>query len=155
LLKTQPSALYVSRSQKQTVDTTSLCGGSTVRYREHETPAEIRGSLEEAARIAEEWRKEKRERKASDSNNIQPIGKGVFGNIYDQFKGKVKEAVAFLKERKEGVAKGVFHRDEIGDIDIIWGVAHNDHNGKGLAHIIRKHIEKYGDFRDLDDALIR
>ena len=40
MLKTQPSALYVSRSQKQTVDTTSLCGGSTVRYREHETSDE-------------------------------------------------------------------------------------------------------------------
>jgi len=61
LLKTQLFALYVSRSQKQTVDTTSLCGGSTVRHREHGTSAEIRGSLEEAARIAEEWRKEKRE----------------------------------------------------------------------------------------------
>ena len=37
---------------------------------------------------------------------LQPIGKGVFGNIYDQFKGKVKEAFDFLtKHKSEGVSK--------------------------------------------------
>lgn len=39
----------------------------------------------------------------SNGEEFTPIGKGVFGNIYDQFKGKVKEAFAFLK--KIGVGK--------------------------------------------------
>ena len=39
-------------------------------------------------------------------DRLQPIGKGVFGNIYDQFKGKVKEAFDFLaKHKSEGVSK--------------------------------------------------
>lgn len=31
-----------------------------------------------------------------ENEEIKPIGKGVFGNIYDQFKGKVKAAFDFL-----------------------------------------------------------
>lgn len=50
------------------------------------------------------------------ASDPKPIGKGSFGNIYDQFKGKFKEAVAFLRGLKSGQAKAVFHRDGIGDI---------------------------------------
>ncbi|MCF0213720.1 MAG: hypothetical protein HUK13_04630, partial [Muribaculaceae bacterium] len=82
----------------------------------------------------------------------KPVGKGVFGNIYDQFKGKLKEGIAFLAKMKGGYLRGVLHRDDIGDIDLPWGVAHNDYNGKGMAHIIRKHIEKFGDFASVDEA---
>ncbi|MCF0218712.1 MAG: hypothetical protein HUK14_02935, partial [Muribaculaceae bacterium] len=85
-------------------------------------------------------------------NEPKPVGKGVFGNIYDQFKGKLKEGIAFLAKMKGGYLRGVLHRDDIGDIDLPWGVAHNDYNGKGLAHIIRKHIEKFGDFANVDEA---
>jgi len=86
-------------------------------------------------------------------DNIKPIGQNRFGGIYDQFRGKAREAFYFLKSKKEGYLKGVFHRDDIGDIDLVWGDAPNDYNGKGLAHIIRKHIQKFGDFNDLDDAI--
>ena len=77
---------------------------------------------------------------------IKPIGKGVFGNIYDQFKGKVKEAFDFLVNHKEGDLLGVFHRDGIGSIDLVWG---ND-NG-GLKHIIKRHIEEQNDFSDVSE----
>lgn len=77
---------------------------------------------------------------------IKPIGKGVFGNIYDQFKGKVKEAFDFLVNHKEGDLLGVFHRDGIGSIDLVWG---ND-NG-GLKHIIKRHIEEQNDFSDISE----
>lgn len=83
----------------------------------------------------------------------KPIGKGPFGNIYDQFKGKAKEAFNFLIKHKDGDLQGVFHRDEIGDIDLVWGDAPNDYDGKGLAHIIRKHIDLYGDFLNIDSAI--
>jgi len=80
----------------------------------------------------------------------KPIGKGVFGNIYDQFKGKVKEAVAFLKEKREGCLKGVFHRNEIGDVDLVWG---DRTKNEGLDHIIKDHIEDADDFKSVEEAV--
>lgn len=63
-----------------------------------------------------------------------PIGNGVFGPIYDQFRGKAKEAIDFLTRKKAGEAVGALHHKDIGDIDLVWG------NGKaGLAHILSKH----------------
>lgn len=38
-----------------------------------------------------------------ENEEIKPIGKGIFGNNYDQFKGKVKAAFDSLME-----SKGVF-----------------------------------------------
>ena len=81
-----------------------------------------------------------------NGEEITPIGKGVFGNIYDQFKGKVKEAFAFLRKHKSGDMLGVFHRDEIGDIDLVWG----DKKG-GLLHIISKHVGKGKSFENVDE----
>ena len=33
---------------------------------------------------------------------LQPIGVGSFGNVYDQFRGKVKEAFDFLIDHHDG-----------------------------------------------------
>ena len=85
--------------------------------------------------------------------DINPVGKNQFGYVYDQFKGKPKEAFDFLLENKDGYLKGVFHRDEIGDIDLAYGSAPNPYKGKGLAHIIRKHVETLHDFPSVDDAI--
>lgn len=46
-----------------------------------------------------------------ENEEIKPIGKGIFGNIYDQFKGKVKAAFDFLIKHKSGDLLGVFHRE--------------------------------------------
>lgn len=78
---------------------------------------------------------------------LQPIGKGVFGNIYDQFKGKVKEAFDFLMKHKSGDLLGVFHRDGFGDIDLVWG-----DNGGGLAHIVQRHVEEQNDFNSVEEV---
>ncbi len=85
------------------------------------------------------------EEKTEDT--LQPIGKGVFGNIYDQFKGKVKEAFDFLMKHKSGDLLGVFHRDGFGDIDLVWG-----DNGGGLAHIIQRHVEVQNDFNSVEEV---
>lgn len=85
--------------------------------------------------------------------DIKPVGKNQFGDVYDQFKGKPKEAFDFLLKNKDGYLKGVFHRDEIGDIDLAYGSAPNPYKGKGLAHIIRKHVETLHDFPSVDDAI--
>lgn len=88
----------------------------------------------------------------SNTEEIKPVGTGDFGPIYDQFKGKPKEAFVFLKEHESGYLKGVFHSDDIGDIDLAWGSAPTNYTGKGLAHIIRKHVEVLGDFGTAQEA---
>lgn len=81
--------------------------------------------------------------------DLQPIGVGYFGNIYDQFKGKVKEAFDFLVARQSGDLVGVFYDEEIGDIDLVWG---SKEENAGLAHIIYKHVGEGKDFSSIDDA---
>ena len=89
--------------------------------------------------------KEEAEKRMNDEEP-KPVGSGVFGNIYNQFKGKVKEAFDFLMKHKGGDLLGVFHRKDVGDIDLVWG----DHGG-GLAHIIRRHIIEQNDFKNVDE----
>jgi len=81
--------------------------------------------------------------------NPEPIGVGYFGNIYDQFKGKVKEAFDFLVAQQSGDLLGVFHDDEIGDIDLVWG---SREENAGLDHIIFKHVGEGKDFLTIDEA---
>lgn len=71
----------------------------------------------------------------------QPVGKGAFGDIYDQFRGDAKAAFDFLTKHRSGDLLGVFHRDDTGDIDLVWG----DENS-GLSHILTKHVGKGKDF---------
>ena len=86
--------------------------------------------------------------KRMDDEEPKPVGSGVFGNIYNQFKGKVKEAFDFLMKHKGGDLLGVFHRKDVGDIDLVWG----DENG-GLAHILNKHVGESKSFANVDEAM--
>lgn len=81
------------------------------------------------------------------SGQPKPIGKGVFGYVYNQFRGKVKEAVAFLMIKRSGDILGVFSRKGFGDIDFVWG----DKNG-GFAHILDKHVGVGKSFATADEA---
>ena len=108
---------------------------------------EERVSKQKAEEKAEEAESDKEEaEKRMDDEEPKPVGSGVFGNIYNQFKGKVKEAFDFLMKHKGGDLLGVFHRKDVGDIDLVWG----DHGG-GLAHIIRRHIIEQNDFKNVDE----
>ena len=91
--------------------------------------------------------KEEAEKRMNDEEP-KPVGSGVFGNIYNQFKGKVKEAFDFLMKHKGGDLLGVFHRKDVGDIDLVWG----DENG-GLAHILNKHVGEGKSFANVDEAM--
>lgn len=73
---------------------------------------------------------------------------GVFGNIYNQFKGKAKEAISFLMGVKEGVAVGALHHNELGDIDIVWG-----NERAGLEKIAQKHPEVLDDMQSILDGM--
>lgn len=79
----------------------------------------------------------------------KPIGKSLFGNVYDAFRGKAKEAFNYLFTHKEGDLQGVYHRKDVGDIDLVWG---DRTKNQGLDHIIDKHIEKNNDFDSLEEA---
>ena len=87
--------------------------------------------------------------KTNNPNTPEPIGFGYFGAIYDQFRGKVKEAFDFLVSNQSGDLLGVFHRDDLGDIDLVWG---SDEKEQGLDHIIQKHINRLHDFSSLEEA---
>ena len=132
-----------------------------------ETPEELLRSIKEnekavaeAQREVDAWKaivgeKSRREESAKeeaekrmDDEEPKPVRSGVFGNIYNQFKGKVKEAFDFLMKHKGGDLLGVFHRKDVGDIDLVWG----DENG-GLAHILHKHVGEGKSFANVDEAM--
>ena len=106
----------------------------------------------EAERIATEKAEAESDKeeaeKQMDDEEPKPVGSGVFGNTYNQFKGKVKEAFDFLMKHKGGDLLGVFHRKDVGDIDLVWG----DENG-GLAHILHKHVGEGKSFANVDEAM--
>lgn len=61
----------------------------------------------------------------------------------DDFVGlKGKEAIAKLLQEKKGHIKGAFTREDIGDIDLVWGIegteAKNYEDGYGLSHILKR-----------------
>lgn len=84
-------------------------------------------------------------------NEPKPIGRSTFGSVYNQFKGKVLQAVKFLVNHESGDLLGVFHRNrkDIGDIDMVWG-----DDGGGLCHILNKHINDK-DFPTVKDLVSR
>lgn len=61
-------------------------------------------------------------------------GQENLGTRYDNLKGQ--SAINKLMETKEGYVPGAFSRDDIGDIDLIWG---NDN--MGVQHIIKRRNE--------------
>ena len=73
---------------------------------------------------------------------------GAFGTIYTQFKGKAKEAIYWLKSKKEGEAAGALHHHSIGDISLVWG-----DEKTGLAKIVKKHPEVLDNLQDIIDGM--
>lgn len=69
---------------------------------------------------------------------------GKYGPVYRQFARKPKEAIKFLRKKKNGECIAALHRSDIGDIDIVWGEVTDPikHKGYGLVHIIDKHEQE-------------
>ena len=84
----------------------------------------------------------------TSESGIQPIGHGAFGDIYDQFRGKAQEAIAFLSEKQGGEAIGALHHKDVGDISLVWG---NDK--AGLKKILAKHPEITNDIQGILDDM--
>jgi len=64
---------------------------------------------------------------------------GDFGPIYEQFKGKPKEAIKHLLKVKHGECTNALYRREVGYIDVVWGENDSNNKGYGLKHIVEKH----------------
>lgn len=79
-------------------------------------------------------------------NEIEAEGKSpsIDELLGEEFKGyKGQQAVDKLMKEKRGHVKGAFHRDDIGDIDLLWG---ND--SLGLQHILMRRKEQGIDGKD-------
>ena len=141
------------QSGQRTDDNSGSEGGEdsegAVRTRD-EGSDEQKSSSEESAVGGQREQETDVEHVEGANEEIKPIGKSRFGNIYDQFKGKIKEAFNFLMKHKSGDLLGVFHREGFGDVDLVWG---SNERSEGLDHIIEKHIKAHNDFDSVEDAM--
>lgn len=74
--------------------------------------------------------------------------KTEYGEAFTQFKGKPKQAIEHLLKVRRGYVPGAFHRDDIGDIDLVWGNKHY-----GLKHIEKQRHKKGQDFNKLMEEI--
>lgn len=74
----------------------------------------------------------------TENNSVRPFDdiSSLLGREYKGYKGQA--AVNKLMKEQQGHVKGAFYRDDVGNIDLLWG---NDY--LGLKHII-KHREEQG-----------
>ena len=85
----------------------------------------------------------------SESEDIR-FSTGDFGEIYEQFRGKPKEAIAFLMEKQSGEAVGALYHPEIGEIDLVWGEAGTGKSdGYGLAKLVKFHPEVINNLQEI------
>lgn len=142
LLYTKDGMILVAKSEKGTAMLMGLVS--------------VEDELVEANGYAyDKYRKADLEREKA--NNAPETNKtGAFGTIYTQFKGKAKEAIAFLLEKKEGEAVGALHHKDIGDIDLVWGKeGTGKSDGFGLAKLVKYHPEVLDDLQEiLDDMTV-
>ncbi len=82
------------------------------------------------------------------AGEVKPVGSGPFGAIYDNFRGKAKEAIAFLRRIKSGEVVGALHHKDIGEISIVWG-----NRKAGLEKILNKHPEVVDDLQEILDRM--
>ena len=79
---------------------------------------------------------------------IKPVSVGVFGNVYNQFRGKAKAAIEFLKKLGSGEATAALHHHTIGDISLVWG-----DKKTGLDKILRKYPEVVDNLQSIIDSM--
>ncbi len=61
-----------------------------------------------------------------------------WGPNYSEFKNDGLGAINKLLETKKGFVAGAFHKEGLGDIDLVWG-----NKDYGLEHILKRRIESY------------
>ena len=76
--------------------------------------------------------------------NITPIRE--FGTNYAEFYHDGKGAIDKLLTERQGQVAGAFEREELGDIDLVWGEVDKKLNGYGLSKIEAKHLNDFTNF---------
>lgn len=106
-------------------------------------------NINELFAMYDEWKKKGGESKSesvsdSSANDQQnsaeetPEPRNVSALLGEEFKGvKGQDAINKLLREKQGHVKGAFHREDIGDIDLIWG-----DDTCGLQHILKRREEQ-------------
>lgn len=85
---------------------------------------------------------------------IKPIGKGEFGDIYDQFRGDAQGAIKFLLQKKSGEALGALSHKDVGEIDLVWGKeGTGKSDGYGLAKLAKYHPEVLNKLQSILDDM--
>ena len=105
------------------------------------------GGTHEATEAEEEKLKERGiDIDRTDNNSAEPSNEELAELLGEEFKGyKGQDAINKLMKEKRGHIKGAFHREDIGDIDLLWG-----NNNVGLQHIIiRREDEKEGHVEEI------
>ncbi|WP_120993986.1 DUF3519 domain-containing protein, partial [Helicobacter pylori] len=64
---------------------------------------------------------------------------------YSEFKNDGLGAINKLLETKKGFVAGAFHKQGLGDIDLVWGKGGKD--GYGLAHILERRMQNNKDLK--------
>ena len=59
-----------------------------------------------------------------------------FGTAYSEFSGKPDEAISKLLLEKNGYVPSAIYKENLGNIDFVWGKTGKD--GFGLAHILER-----------------
>lgn len=106
-------------------------------YKELTKSEETKSIGTEEGLSAEETKQKILSEQEPDDNSLDEL----LGYEYIGFKGQA--AVDKLMHERQGHVKGAFHRDDIGDIDLLWG---NDY--LGLQHIIKRREEQGIDSKD-------
>ncbi|GAA9844191.1 DUF3519 domain-containing protein [Helicobacter pylori] len=85
--------------------------------------------------------------KEASKTNAEETKKGIkgqkletpseWGNNYSEFKGDGLGAINKLLETNEGFVAGAFHKQGLGDIDLVWG-----NKDYGLEHILKRREEQ-------------
>ncbi|WP_096026855.1 LPD23 domain-containing protein [Campylobacter lanienae] len=80
--------------------------------------------------------------------NIRPIRE--FGTNYAEFYHDGENAIKKLLTERQGQVAGAFEREELGDIDLVWGefkVVKGEIKGYGLGKIEAKHLDDFEIFK--------
>ena len=75
---------------------------------------------------------------------------GPFGPVFRQYHHDAAGAIAHLRQAKTGEAVAALHHPDVGDIDLVWGVAGKAaSDGYGLAKLIQYHPEVLDDLQGI------
>lgn len=127
------------------IQKTGLFGGGS-EWEESKHPRDGEGKFAASAggESMESLREKERLDYIEEKENASRMPEDITELMGAEFKGyKGQQAVDKLLQEKQGHIKAAFHREDIGDIDLIWG-----DEGCGLMHILMRREEQGIDTND-------